>query len=122
MTPDQIRSFKQKALQYASNFEVCCYLDSHHYEDKHSKHQCLIAFGTEKELHSSVGDAFSSLKSFALTHKDWLFGLFTYDLKNETEDIQHSLKDNLNFPDLYFFIPQNLIAIKGNEIQIIKGN
>jgi len=122
MTPDQISSFKEKALQYASTFEVCCYLDSHNYEDKHSKLDCLIAFGVEEELSTSIGNAFSSLKSFAIANKDWMFGLFTYDLKDETEEIQHSLKDNLDFPDLYFFIPQNLISIKGNQIQIIKGN
>ena len=121
MTKDQISSFKEKALKYASNFEVCCYLDSHHYQDKYGKHDCLIAFGKDKELVAPIGNAFSSLKNFVKEHKDWMFGLLTYDLKNEVEDIQLLREDNLEFPDLFFFVPKYLISIKNNEFQILKG-
>lgn len=122
MTHEQISNFKQKALQYASGFEVCCYLDSHDYQDKYGKHDCLIAFGAEQELKVSTGNAFNSLKFFVDKNKDWMFGLFTYDLKSEIEDIPNSRNDKLNFPDLYFFVPTNLITIKGDEIQVLKGN
>ncbi|GAB1463599.1 anthranilate synthase component I family protein [Pedobacter sp.] len=121
MILQQIDTFKQKALQYASTFEACCFLDSHHYEDKYGKYDCLIAFGSEKELTASVGNAFSSLKTFTKENKEWMFGLLTYDLKNEIEDLQHTKEDLLQFPDLYFFVPKNLISIKGNNIQVIKG-
>lgn len=122
MTPEQAHIFKQKALQYASAFEVCCYLDSHSYEDKYGKHDCLIAFDIEKELTAPIGNAFSSLKTFVDENKEWMFGLLTYDLKNELEDIQYPNADDLHFPDLYFFIPKYLISIKGNDIQLLKGN
>jgi para-aminobenzoate synthetase component 1 len=122
MTSKQIDTFKQKALQYASSFDVCCYLDSHSYEDKYGKHDCLIAIGSERELTASVGNAFSSLKSFVDEHKQWMFGLLTYDLKDEVEELQHPNSDDLHFPDLYFFIPKYLISIKDNDIQILKGN
>ncbi len=122
MTAEQISSFKEKALQYASAFEVCCYLDSHHYEDRHSRHDCLIAFGKQKELIAPIGTAFSLLKTFVEENKDWIFGLLTYDLKDETEEIKHPNNDLLEFPDLYFFIPKYLISIKGNDIEIIKGD
>lgn len=121
-TTAQISTFKQKALQYASNFEVCCYLDSHNYEDKYGSHDCLIAFGKEKELTTTIGSAFASLKSFVNNNKDWMFGLFTYDLKSEVEDIPNTKTDQLAFPDLFFFVPENLIVIKNDEIQILKGD
>lgn len=121
MTAEQISNFKQKALQYASNFDVCCYLDSHNYPDKYGNYDCLIAFGVEKELTPSVGNAFSSLKNFVDENKAWMFGLLSYELKNETEELQHQINDDLGFPDLYFFIPTHLIAIKDNNIQILKG-
>lgn len=121
MTDKQVSNFKKKALKYASSFEACCYLDSHNYQDKYGKHDCLIAFGTERELVAATGNAFTSLKSFVNENKDWMFGLFTYDLKGEIEDIPDSKTDKLNFPDLYFFIPDNLIAIKNDEIQVLKG-
>lgn len=122
MNPDQISSFKQKALQYASTFEVCCYLDSHHYPDKYGQHDCLIAFGTRQELTASVGKAFSSLKTFVNQHTDWMFGLLTYDLKNETEDLPDRNPDALLFPDLYFFVPQYLISINGTTAKVLKGD
>ncbi|WP_113635559.1 anthranilate synthase component I family protein [Nubsella zeaxanthinifaciens] len=118
---EQIKHFKQKALQYASTFDVCYYLDSNNYKDKYGKHDCLIAFGKEEELTAPIGNAFSSLKKFVTQHKDWMFGLLTYDLKNEIEDLAKPKKDLLNFPDLYFFIPENLISIKGNQIELLKG-
>ena len=121
MTEKQISDFKQKALQYASNFDVCCYLDSHAYEDKYGKHDCIIGFGKENELTAQVGTAFISLKTFAQENKDWMFGLLTYDLKDEIEEIGNRKKDQLNFPDLYFFIPKYLISIKENYIQVLKG-
>ena len=121
MTEKQVSNFKKKALKYASSFEACCYLDSHSYQDKYGKHDCLIAFGTEQELVATTGNAFTSLKSFVNENKDWMFGLFCYDLKGEIEDIPDSKTDKLNFPDLYFFIPDNLIAIKNDEIQVLKG-
>lgn len=121
MSKEQISYFKQKALQYSSNFDVCCYLDSHNYQDIQGKHDCLIAFGVEKELTTSVGNAFSSLKTFVDENQEWMFGLFTYDLKDEIEEFQHSKTDDLGFPDLYFFIPKYLISIK-DSIQVLKGN
>ncbi len=114
--------FKQKALAYASTFSACCYLDSNDYEDKHGNVDCLIAFGVKRELKQNAGSAFEHLQVFYDTHKDWMFGLLGYDLKDEIEHFPNYKKDLLNFPDLYFFIPENLICIKGDSIEILKGN
>ncbi|WP_113662682.1 anthranilate synthase component I family protein [Pedobacter nanyangensis] len=122
MNVTQIQVFKQKALQYAASFEVCSYLDSHHYPDKYGKHDCLIAFGLENELSAKVGQAFSALKTFVGEHQDWMFGMLGYDLKNEIEALEATKTDLLNFPDLYFFIPQYLIAIHGNQLNVVKGD
>ena len=121
MNPTQIQVFKQKALQYAASFEVCSYLDSHDYSDKYGKHDCLIAFGLKKELSTSVGQAFSALKTFVEEHQDWMFGLLSYDLKNEVEVLEDPKTDLLNFPDLYFFVPQYLISLKDSQISVLKG-
>jgi len=121
MNSTQIQVFKQKALQYAASFEVCSYLDSHHYADKYGKHDCLIAFGIKEELTASVGQAFPTLKAFVEEHQDWMFGLLSYDLKNEVEVLEESKTDLLNFPDLYFFVPQYLISIKDDQISVLKG-
>lgn len=121
MTKAQISIFKEKVLEYASNFDVCCYLDSHLYQDKYGKHDCLIAFGNDKELTATVGNAFSSLKNFVNDNHEWMFGLLTYDLKAEVEEVKPAKDDNLAFPDLFFFVPKYLIAFKDDKYQVLKG-
>ena len=122
MSLSEINIFKQKALQLASSFEVFCCLDSNNYKDQYSKYDCLIAFGKEQELNVSHDDAFDQLKSFYEAQKDWMFGLLSYELKNEVEDLKTNHTDQLNLPDLYFFVPEYLIAIQGEEIHLLKGD
>ena len=50
--------------------------------------------------------------------KDWLFGYLSYDLKNDTEDLQSNNFDGLDFPDLFFFQPKKLFLIKENQVEI----
>lgn len=114
--------FKQKALQWASDFDVYCCLDSNQYEDTYSNYDCLIAIGVQQELNSGNGEAFAKLKSFYELQKDWMFGLFSYELKNELEDLSTKHTDQLNFPDLYFFVPQYLIALQDGNINLLKGD
>ncbi|MGY4384909.1 para-aminobenzoate synthetase component 1 [Pedobacter sp. UYP24] len=113
--------FKKKALKWADGFEVCCYLDSNHYNDPYGKYDFLIAAGVNKALNANAGRAFETWKTFVDENQTWMFGLLSYDLKNEVEQLQSLHVDHLNFPDLYFFVPQYLIAGKGEEISLIFG-
>lgn len=122
MHPQEINLFKQKALQLAASYEVCCCLDSNQYSDNYAQYDCLIAFGAQKEINTQSGNAFNQLKAFYQQHKNWMFGLLSYELKNEVEDLNSKNADKLNFPDLYFFVPQYLIALQGDEIRVLKGN
>jgi para-aminobenzoate synthetase component 1 len=113
--------FKQQALEFAAQFEFCCLLDSHQYADKYGKFDCIIAMDAEKQLSVPTSNAFDSLKKFIDENSDWAFGLFTYDLKNELELLSSKRQDELDFPDLFFFIPKIIIAINGNIASVIKG-
>lgn len=113
------QNFKLKALHWASSCKVFCYLDSNGFVDPYSKFDCLIAAGAKNELVARSGKAFDELDAFRKKNPGWLPGFFGYDLKNETENLSSLNADNLHFPDLYFFVPQYLILIKGNEIEII---
>src|SRR6185437_6174018 len=116
------RVFKQKALLWASSFDAFCVLDSNHFDDPYSKFDTLIAAGVEHELISKAGHAFDSLEQFRKVHRGWVVGFFGYDLKNEIEDLTSSHPEKLGFPDLYFFAPQHLIVIRGNEVEVISDN
>ncbi|MFI5140477.1 MAG: hypothetical protein ACHQIM_21840 [Sphingobacteriales bacterium] len=111
--------FKLQALQWAAACNVFCYLDSNNFVDQYSKFDCLIAAGVKDDLVAASGKAFDELDTFRKKNPGWMPGFFGYDLKNETENLSSLNADNLHFPDLYFFVPQYLILIKGNEIEIL---
>lgn len=113
--------FKQKALHFANQFDVFCFLDSNEYKNEYSAYDFILAFGQKAELKPTTGHAFELLKNFYEHHKEWMFGLLSYDLKNELEDLKSDNEDRLGFPELYFFIPEYLIASKNDEVKVIIG-
>lgn len=121
MRIQDINSFKQKALKWAASFEVCCLLDSNGYTDKYGRYDLLLAAGASKQLNAGSAQKFAELKSFYNLNRQWMFGLLSYDLKNEVEHINSSNPDYLNFPGLFFFVPQYLIAVKDGQVELLIG-
>lgn len=121
MSSEELISFKQKALQWANQFEVCCCFDSNEYTDPYSKYDFLLAAGQKTELNAPSGNAFESLKEFHEQNPGWLFGILSFDLKNELEDLTSAHPNSLDFPDLYFFVPEYLLAVKDGKIQVLEG-
>jgi para-aminobenzoate synthetase component 1 len=116
------QQFKQKALQWACTFDAVCYLDSNKFSAPYSKFDTLIAVGAKHELTANSGNAFEQLHQFREANPGWLTGFFGYDLKNEIEDLSSTNTDKLNFPDLYFFVPEYLVIVKGERIEILADN
>jgi len=79
----------------------------------------LIAAGAKADVIADVGTAFEQLEQFREQHPGWMTGFFTYDLKNEIEDLTSENRDELYFPGLYFFVPENLVIIRGDKVEII---
>lgn len=121
MNPQELISFKQRSLLWASQFNVCCCLDSNGYSDPYGSYEFLLAAGSSDELSATSGNAFDQLKTFRSNYPEWMFGMLSYDLKNEIEALHSSHQNMLDFPDLFFFVPRFLIAIKSGEAQVIIG-
>lgn len=121
-TQQNTTDFKQKALYWANQFDVCCFLDSNNYTDTYSAYDFIVAAGVQHEIKETHGAAFEKLKQFQEIQKKWLFGFFSYDLKNETENLESKNPDLLNFPDLYFFVPKYLIAFKNGLAEVLIGD
>ena len=117
-----LQEFKQKALQWSAQFDSACYLDSNNFNDPYSKFDTLIAAGAKHEISASTGTAFATLTAFREKHPGWMTGFFSYDLKNEIEKLSTTHPNNTGFPDLYFFVPEHILVIKGNEIEIISDD
>ncbi|MCX2451760.1 anthranilate synthase component I family protein [Pedobacter sp. PLR] len=118
----ELSLFKSKALHWANTFDICCCLDSNNYTDPYGKFDFIIAAGATQVLSKEIGGAFEALQAFYEQHKTWMFGLFSYDLKNENEQLQSNHPDFHQFPPLFFFVPKYLIAWKDGQVQVILGD
>ncbi len=112
------KAFKQRLLHWAQDYDDVVWLDSNHHNGSHSKYDAIMAVDAFTVLKTDHFSAFESLKEYQDTTKDWLFGYFTYDLKNAIEDLSSKNYDGLEFPDLYFFQPKKLFLIKDNEVTL----
>ncbi|SKB29012.1 anthranilate synthase component I family protein [Daejeonella lutea] len=111
-------TFKLKALHWANSFDDVCYFDSNHYSDPYTAFDTLVAAGAKRKISTSSGNSFQELENFLAHNAGFIPGYFSYDLKNELEDLHSSNPDNLDFPELYFFIPEYTILVKGSEVSI----
>lgn len=94
-------------------YEKSCLLYSGQKTD--SGFKMLAGFGHEDAVSvNQSGNAFNQLREFLSSKNDYCFGHFSYDLKNETENIQSENPDRIGFPVLHFFRPENIVLIHEN--------
>ena len=105
-------------LNWASQFNICCFLDDHHYNMAPHTYECLLGAGARHIVEATAGNAFPALKQFSVQHKDWLFGHFAYDLKNETEQLVSGHPDNIGFADMLFYVPEVVIQLGRDAMTI----
>jgi len=110
--------FKPQLLAWAQQFREIVFLDSNDYPQQYGSYDCVLAVDAFTSIKTDVDNAFENLKEYQQTTKDWLFGYLSYDLKNDTEDLQSQNFDGLNFPDLYFFQPKKLFLLKDSQLEI----
>ncbi len=112
-----LENFKAKAQVWASSFEVCCVLDSNLYPDRYTKFDFAIGAAVEKLVES---DSFLEITAFQEKHQNnWIFGGFSYDLKNDIEPLSSNNPDYIKFPTAFFFTPKHTLILKGTQLEII---
>ena len=124
-TIKDVEIFKKRLLAWAGRQDKCCLLESNKEQSllegdvKYGKYDTLVAIGSEKELTvMNEGDAFDKLKKFYGDCGGWVFGYFSYDLKNEIESLGSENKDNIKFPVLQFFSPSVVCMLKGETLTL----
>ena len=110
---EDVTYFKKQLLSWARQFDEFIWLDSNEHADPYGEIDSLLAFGSESQLKWTAAGAFSKLQEYRKQVRDWIFGYFSYDLKNDIESLQSDGHDGLGFPALYFFQPRKIIRIKG---------
>ena len=107
---------KKQLLQWSQQFREIVFLDSNESQSKYSSFDCILAADAFTSIQTDSANAFEDLNVYQKTTKDWLFGYLSYDLKNDVEKLTSNNKDELYFPDLFFFQPKKLIFLKGNQL------
>lgn len=110
---------KEKVLSWTQQFNTFCFLDNHQYNIGPHSQECLVALGVKRKLDITGPGSLNQLEDFIAQQRGrWLFGHLGYDLKNEIEIFDYSLRpDPIGFSDLCFFEPQ--IVIRLNEAEMI---
>ena len=114
----QFSNFKNQLLHWSNQHREVVFLDSNAYHQKYSSYDVVLAVEAFTSIKTDVKNAFQDLYQYQSQMKDWLFGYLSYDLKNDTEDLQSNNYDVLAFPDLFFFQPKKLFLIKGNQVEM----
>jgi len=109
---------KSKMLSWCNRFNICAFLDNHHYQLPGHNYECLVGCGVAASVTANAGTALQELQIFLDGQNDWCFGHFGYDLKNETEQQESSHSDKIGFADLYFFVPEYIFQLGEKEISI----
>lgn len=116
-------AFKQQLLAWANQTGSCAFLDSHHYNDAYNKYNCIVGCGIVDSIQAQAGNALEQLGTWLNQNAGkWIFGHLGYGLKNETEQILTTKPDFNNFPDLFFFVPESIIKLNNNSVEITTQN
>lgn len=114
--------FLQKALKWSQKFEEVIFLESNKVlqalKQTYGEFDAILAVGAEKSLVTDHKNAFLKLKQFKDEEQDFLFGYFSYDLKNDIEELVSENEDHLHFPELYFFQPKKILLWKNNTMEL----
>lgn len=107
----------ESLLDFSKLYKYSSILLSNSTEDKFSNFQTIFSFG-EKDYLASESDSFNKLRQFQNKYNDWMFGFLSYDLKNETENLNSDNLDRFNDPNLLFYIPETIFFIDENELKV----
>ncbi|MEM7107044.1 MAG: anthranilate synthase component I family protein [Bacteroidota bacterium] len=116
--PLDLDSFSCKADHWANQHNYFCSLHSSRSTIPYGSFPRIIAVGANTVLAPQVANNFKALEQYLRYNKDWLFGHFSYDLKNETENLTSENKSQVIFPQMTFFRPDHLIHFNTSTITI----
>jgi para-aminobenzoate synthetase component 1 len=120
----EIELFIHKCLAYAKHQKNCLILNSNGIEAAMglNNYEFIFLCGKKDQLKTSENSALLQLQHFIERNQgQWMGISLTYDLKNEIEQLHSNNNDQLHFPLLNIFVPENVICIDKN-LTIICNN
>ena len=102
-------------LSWANQFNIFSFFDNQQYNFQPHNYECLLAIGKDVQL---SGNNPEIIDQYLSDHKSWLFGHLAYDFKNQLFNFHTNTVNKINFPDWFFFEPDILLLMKGDQLII----
>ena len=109
-----------KMLNWANQFNIFCLLDNNGYDFEQPAFECLLAVGCIRSYSFTDVDDFAALQKFYTANPSWLFGHLGYNAAGNS--YKKATKRDIDFGKGFFFEPETLIKISGDNISVIKSN
>ncbi len=119
-SPPDIEVFKNKLFHWSAQFNDIVWLNSN--QDISAGYDAILAVEAFTAIKTDYTEALDALDEYQHQTQDWIFGYLSYDSKNGIEDLKSENDDGLGFPDLYFFQPQKLFLIRGQNVECLYLN
>lgn len=116
---EDVASFRLQAWSWGKNESYCTYLYDHGIDYPNGGFKHLLAVGAKEVCKMEEGSSFESVERFHRQHKNWVFGHWSYDLKNEVELLCSDHQDGIEMPSAFFYIPKTLFIFEDDEVEII---
>ena len=104
-------------LNWASRFNIFCFMDHNHYAVVPHRYECILAAGVASCMDANYTGDPALLDAF-LQKNQWAFGHMAFEEGYRFWGIPQEKKDPLGFPLFYFFHPQHVLTIEGDQLYI----
>ncbi len=118
---EEFSVFKQRILYWANKHSNFAFLDSNQNINNklsYNSFDCMLGVDVFREFSVVNSFGFEYSKNFLSRYADWWFGYFSYDLKNEIENLTSTNSDGVQFPELHFFQPRFVFIINKTNLEI----
>ncbi len=104
-------------IAWAMIYDYFLYVNGNDHEPLHGAFPQRIFVGKASHLVSDA-DSFGRLDAFINDHNDWIYGYFSYDLKNETEALLSKNPLTIPHPHLEFVVPETIVFFQPDGLII----
>jgi para-aminobenzoate synthetase component I len=104
-------------LNWASRFNIFCFMDHNHYAVAPHRYECVLAAGAVSSVDSRAAHDIGALNAF-LKPGQWAFGHISFEEGYRFFEMPIGKDDPVGFPLFFFFHPQHVICIKGDRLFI----
>ena len=87
-----------------------CLLNSNQYPDQYKSFNWKLSFGSNVLIDFETDNAFEKLRAFQSSASKNIYGLLSYDLKNEVEKLSSTNTSYIKFPSIFFFEEKHSIT------------